>query len=66
MLSADVPMLLLDTCDRPASCKCKYRHFDDRRRGLRRESDDASMMMPASHQGPERRKRPGRRENDFR
>ena len=33
LLSADVPLLPLKTCDRPATCKCKYRHFDDRRRG---------------------------------
>ena len=32
LLAADVPPLPLKTCDRPATCKCKYRHFDDRRR----------------------------------
>jgi hypothetical protein len=32
LLSADVPPLPLEMCDRPATCKCKYRHFDDRRR----------------------------------
>ena len=31
-LSADVPPLPLETCDRRAICKCKYRHFNDRRR----------------------------------
>lgn len=65
LLSANVPLLPLDACDRPAACKCKYRHFDDRRRGLRRESDDASTLMPGARQGAERRKRPGRRESDY-
>ena len=31
-LSADVPPLPLETCDRRAICKCKYRRFNDRRR----------------------------------
>ena len=31
LLSTDVPPLPLETCDRPATCKCKYRHFNDRR-----------------------------------
>jgi hypothetical protein len=65
LLSANVPLLPLKTCDRPATCNCKYRHFDDRRRGLRRESDDASVLVPVGHQGAERRKRPGRRESDY-
>ena len=32
LLAADVPPLPLKTCDRPATCKCKYRRFNDRRR----------------------------------
>ena len=32
LLSADVPPLPLKTCDRPATCKCKCRRFNDRRR----------------------------------
>ena len=32
LLLADVPPLPLKTCGRPATCKCKYWHFDDRRR----------------------------------
>jgi leucyl/phenylalanyl-tRNA--protein transferase len=31
LLSTDVPPLPLKTCDRPATCKCKYRRFNDRR-----------------------------------
>ena len=65
LLSANVPLLPLKACDRLAMCKCKYRHFDDRRRGLRREDDDASVLMLVAPQGPERRRRPGRRETDY-
>ena len=32
LLAADVPPLPLKNCDRPATCKCKYRRFNDRRR----------------------------------
>ena len=65
LMSAEVPLLPLKACDRLAICKCKYRHFDDRRRGVRREDDDASVLMPVAPQGPERRRRPGRRETDY-
>ena len=54
LLAADVPLLPLKTCDRPATCKCIYRHFDDRRRGPRR-IQHALMAV----QGAERRTRPG-------
>jgi hypothetical protein len=59
LLSSDVPLLPLKTCDRPATCKCTYRHFDDRRRALPRRVPYAS-----AYHGPERRVRPGRRESD--
>ena len=32
LLAADVPPLPLKNCDRPSTCKCKYRRFNDRRR----------------------------------
>jgi hypothetical protein len=60
LLSADVPPLPLKTCDRPATCKCIYRHFDDRRRKFPRRVEHA-----VAHQGAERRKRRGRRESDY-
>ena len=60
LLSAEVPLLPFKTCDRPATCKCIYRHFDDRRRGPRR-IQHALMAV----QGAERRTRPGRRESDY-
>ena len=60
--SADIPLLPLKTCDRRATCKCKYRHFDDRRGGSRRENEEA--LVPVAHKGAERRRRSGRRERD--
>jgi len=61
--SADIPLLPLKTCDRPATCRCKYRHFDDRRAGSRRENEEA--LVPAAHQRAERRRRSGKRESDW-
>ena len=59
-LSADVPQLPLKTCDRPAACKCKYRHFDDRRRVFPRRVQHATR-----HRGVEQRVWRGRRESDY-
>ena len=58
--SADVPLLPLKTCDRPATCKCKYRHFDDRRRVFPRRVQHATR-----YRGVERRMRRGRRDHDY-
>jgi hypothetical protein len=60
LLSAEVPPLPLKTCDRPATCKCKYRHFDDRRRKFPRRVEHAT-----AYQGAERRVRRGKRESDW-
>jgi hypothetical protein len=60
LLSSDLPLLPLKTCDRPATCKCRYRHFDDRRRAFPRRVPHAT-----SYRGVERRVRRGRRESDF-
>jgi len=38
-LSADAPMLPLDRCNTPGSCRCTYKHYQDRRSGSRRDSD---------------------------
>jgi len=61
LLATDVPLLPLKTCDRPATCKCKYRHFDDRRRVFPPRVQHALMAV----QGAERRVRRGRRDSDF-
>ena len=60
LLSADVPVLPLKTCDRPATCKCQYRHFDDRRRVFPRRVPHAT-----AYRGVERRVRRGKRDSDY-
>jgi hypothetical protein len=60
LLAADVPLLPLKTCDRPATCKCCYRHFDDRRRKFPRRVQHATH-----YRGDERRVWRGRRESDY-
>ena len=59
LLSAEVPLLPLKTCDRPATCKCKYRHFDDRRRVFPRRVPHAT-----AYRGVEQRVW-RRRESDY-
>src|SRR5688572_23326061 len=51
LLSAEVPLLPLKTCDRPATCKCIYRHFDDRRRKLPRREEHALNALMACTPG---------------
>lgn len=64
LLTADAPPRLpLRDCDRPAACRCIYRHFEDRRQGPRRENDLA--QIPLAHLGPERRRGRGRRDSDY-
>jgi len=63
LLSAEAPLLPLKTCDRPADCKCIYRHFEDRRKGPRRQNEQARVSY--AYKGTERRKRHGRRETDY-
>ena len=38
-LSAEAPMAPLRDCDRPDQCDCRYQHYDDRRGGSRRRTD---------------------------
>jgi len=63
VLSGGAPLLPVQTCDHPATCKCVYRHFDDRRHGPRREDEYGMKVFP--HIAVERRERPGRRETDY-
>ncbi len=39
-LADEAPRLPLDACLTPSNCHCVYKHFDDRRTGLRRDSDE--------------------------
>jgi hypothetical protein len=64
LLTAEVPLLPLETCAHPTSCRCIYRHFDDRRQGPRRESEHASLIR-VRYEGSEQRRRIGRRESDY-
>ncbi len=65
LLTAQAPLQLpLKDCECPQSCKCVYRHFDDRRDGPRRENDHARVPVPFS--GAERRRWRGRRDSDYR
>lgn len=63
ILSAEAPRLPLANCDRPGACPCKYRHFDDRRRGPRRAAEEGQLLKP--WESKERRRSLGRRESDF-
>jgi hypothetical protein len=60
LLAAEVPLLPLKTCDRNATCTCRYRHFDDRRRTYPRRVPRAT-----TYRGIEQRVRRGRRDSDF-
>src|SRR5262245_25048804 len=63
-LSKEAPRLPLKECDHPDSCKCTYRHFEDRRTGPRRGAE----LGVSGSAGPdgERRKARGRRAQDKR
>ena len=39
-LADEAPSLPLAACPTPSNCQCFYTHFDDRRTGLRRDSDE--------------------------
>jgi hypothetical protein len=61
-LSKQAPRLPLDACTSPGTCKCAYRHHEDRRDALRRWSDEggSTRLLPKV----ERRAKRGRRERD--
>jgi hypothetical protein len=61
-LSTEAPRLPLDGCD-ARRCNCKYRHFDDRRGGPRRQEEKASAPVTSRDQ-VNRRARRGRRDVD--
>ena len=46
MLSAEAPRLPLANCDCPGTCKCTYRHHDDRRAGPRRAKERGQLAGP--------------------
>jgi hypothetical protein len=60
-LSREAPPLPLADCT-AKTCRCAYRHYDDRRLKSRRASD--RIGQPAAWPGAERRSIGGRRQND--
>ena len=62
-LGSEAPRLPLKECTAPATCRCLYRKYADRRDGPRREDEQTGMRR--SGLGPqERRVRRGRRSTD--
>jgi hypothetical protein len=62
LLSVDAPRLPLRNCEHPDTCNCRYRKYDDRRAGQRRE--DARVGLGVGQTMTERRRSFGRRETD--
>jgi hypothetical protein len=62
ILSAQAPRLPLANCPAPQTCRCTYRHHDDRRAGPRRARELGERPDPSPI--PDRRRSIGRRETD--
>jgi hypothetical protein len=61
--SGTPPLIPVADCDRRASCKCRYRHHEDRRSDARRDSDH--VWAPRKQfSGTDRRSSRGRRATD--
>jgi hypothetical protein len=60
-LSEEAPLLPLEDCDRRMSCRCRYRHFVDRRTEARRDSD---LGLPSRPYPQDKRTGRGRRITD--
>jgi hypothetical protein len=62
-LSQDAPRLPLEGCSDPMRCRCRYRHFPDRRKGPRRAVEN---FRPARYwPGADKRNLRGRRSTDY-
>jgi hypothetical protein len=61
-LAHEAPPFPLEACDHPASCRCKYRHYSDRRGGLRRGTDIG--LPPGPTRADDARNGVGRRVTD--
>jgi hypothetical protein len=59
-LSQEAPLFPLNDCDRLGSCKCTYKHWDDRRQEDRRDFDNG-IANQFFHDGEKRKLRHGRR-----
>lgn len=60
-LSKEAPRLPLSACPHPDECPCTFRHFEDRRTGIRRGSD---LGKSGDKPKAERRQARGRRARD--
>src|SRR5579862_3231052 len=66
-LSHEAPQLPLAGCTHPKTCLCKYKHYSDRRRGPRRESERFENVLSrhvSARRMDERRSSRGRRATD--
>jgi hypothetical protein len=65
-LCDEAPRLPLAACTNPTGCRCKYRHFEDRRQGPRRHRDDEfrPQSIEVDLGARERRRSRGRRVTD--
>lgn len=63
-LVAEAPILPLPDCNKSESCRCGYRHYDDRRQDRQRRGD--SLVMRDAYTKKERRddEMHGRRQDD--
>lgn len=62
-LSDDAPDLPLADCTKGSMCKCRYRHYEDRRIDFRRDVDFGLPLR--AHMDDERRQIRGRRASDL-
>jgi hypothetical protein len=62
-LSLEAPRLPLSQCPAPQSCRCGYKHYDDRRTHARRR-EDRTGYRPHHDSAQERRAREDRRSTD--
>jgi hypothetical protein len=59
-LSAQAPRLPIAECSQPQNCQCSYRHYSDRRAGLRR-ADESAGFKRTKRNTEERRQNRDRR-----
>jgi hypothetical protein len=62
-LSPEAPRLPLSQCPTPESCRCAYKHYEDRRAQARRKEDRTGLRRPVTG-AQERRRQQGRRSTD--
>lgn len=62
--SGTPPLIPLPDCDRQADCQCRYRHHEDRRSEVRRDSDYPWSPRIPYRRAVDRRTSKGRRSTD--